>query len=161
MQKRRQSEYLAVHRSRQWKHKHSVFYEHPEDSVNLLSEMNAFKQLLRRRHSDQPFLIRIQTLYKHNKPLQAYLVIYTTTEVDDLQAIVDKTFAGEMNAIGQPLDSSKLEESAVSIEKQKPHNLKDFFKVGRVVRWTVLNKPLIDVNLQYKRPTPVTALDDF
>ena len=154
-------EYLAVHRNRQWQHKHSVFYKHPEDSINLLSEMSAFKQLLRRRHSDQFFLIRIQTLYKHNRPLQAYLVIYTTAEVDDLQAIVDKTFKGEMNTIGQPLDSTKLEGSAVSIEKQKPHNLKDFFKVGRVVRWTVLNKPLIDVSLQYKHITPTTNAPDF
>ena len=153
-------EYLAVHRNRQWQHKHSVFYKHPEDSINLLSEMSAFKQLLRRRHSDQPFLIRIQTLYKYNKPLQAYLVIYTTAEVDDLQAIVDKTFQGEMNAIGQPLDSSKLEESAISIEKQKPHNLKEFFNVSRVVRWTVLNAPLIDPTLQYKRTTPVTSAPD-
>ena len=152
-------EYLAVHRSHQWKHKHSVFYKYPEDSINLLTEMSAFKQRLRRRHSDQPFLIRIQTLYKHNRPLQAYLVIYTTAEVDDLQSIVDKTFKGEMNAIGQPLDSSKLEESAISIEKQKPHNLKEFFGVGRVVRWTALNAPLILASLRYK--TPVTALDDF
>ena len=151
-------EYLAVHRSSQWTHKHSVFYAQPDDSIKLLKEMGAFKQLLRRRHSDRPFLIRIQTLYKYNKPLQAYLVIYATGEIDDLQAIVDKTFQGEMRAIGQPLDLSKLEESAISIEKQKPHNLKAFFNVGRVVRWTVLNAPLLKTSLRYKTPL---LLDDF
>ena len=151
---RSKREYLALHRSHQWKWKHCIFYAHPEESTTLLTDMVAFKQLLRRQCPSQPFLIRIQTLYKPYMPLQAYLVIYTTAEVTNLQGIADKGFPKQiMNCWGEGIEPEKLEESARSIEKQKPHDLRKFFKEVKVRRYSVLNRPLIDETLRYAKPS--------
>lgn len=152
---RSKRQYLTTHRSQQWTHQHSIFYATPEESVGLLDHMVAFKQHLRRKASDQPFLIRIQLRNKAStpqgpSPLQAYLTMYTAVEVANLKAIAEKAFPVEMNVRGRALTPGKLESSALSIEKQKPHNLNNFFGKAAVKRWSVLNKDLIDPSLRYK-----------
>ena len=149
-EQRTKRKYLENHRSEQWQYKHAVFYANPEQSVGLLGHMVSFKQLLRRKCPSQPFLIRIQTRKLPQKPLQAFLVIYTTCEVADLAAIVDNTFPCGMNVLGQLLSSWKLEKSALSIEKQRPHNLNKFFESKEAKRWTILNKGQVDVSLRYR-----------
>lgn len=149
-EQRTKRQYLESHRSEQWQYKHVVFYANPEESVGLLDHMVSFKQLLRRKCPTQPFLIRIQTRQLTQKPLQAYLVLYTSAEVDSLQEIANKTFPCEMNVRGQLLPSWKLEKSARSIEKQRPHNLNKFFESKEAKRWTILNKGQVDVSLRYR-----------
>ena len=139
-EERTKRQYLAVHRSEQWTYKHSIFYEHPEDSKALLDHMVKFKQLLRRRCSDQPFLIRIQTRLLPYKPLQAFLILYTTAKVENLQEIANKAFPAAMNVWGSKLPYWKLEQTATTIEKYAPHNPNKFFGKPSVKRWSVLNK---------------------
>lgn len=81
-EERSKRQYLAHHRSKQWTYKHAIYYAQPTESSSLLDDMVKFKQLLRRKCPDQPFLIRIQL---RNQPtLQAFLILYTTGKVDNL-----------------------------------------------------------------------------
>ncbi|MGO3543348.1 MAG: hypothetical protein ACTIOG_12730 [Pseudomonas helleri] len=148
-EQRSKRQYLENHRSGQWQYKHTIFYP-DQDSTGLLEEMVGFKQLLRRKCPAQPFLVRIQLNKTQPHPLQAFLVIYTSKEVEDLQSIVDKTFKRDMNVMGRALSAWKLEKSAQTIVKQKPHNLDKYFGKTGVKRWSVLNKGLIDKSLRYK-----------
>ena len=75
--------YLAVLRGYRWSYQHSIFYDDPEQSHALLDHMVRFKQVLRRRCPDQPFLIRVQAL-KKGAVHQAFLSIITTAKVEDL-----------------------------------------------------------------------------
>ena len=152
-EERSKRQYLAAHRSKQWTYKHAIYYAQPTESTSLLDDMVGFKQLLRRKCPNQPFLIRIQL--RKEPALQAFLILYTTTKVDNLDLIANKTFAHEMNVRGRVLSPEKLEQSARSIEIQSPHNLNKFFGKAAVKRWSVLNKPLIEASLQYKNKTPV------
>ncbi|ROL73773.1 hypothetical protein BK634_03335 [Pseudomonas chlororaphis] len=132
--------YLAVFRDYEWSYQHSVFYDDPEESHALLEHMVRFKQVLRRRCPDQPFLVRIQTLKKGSATHQAYLTIFTTKKVEDLRKIANKVFPSIMNVMGKTLSVEKHDQIARAIEKQKPQDLsKVFDKVG-INRWTLLNK---------------------
>ena len=80
-EERSKRQYLAHHRSKQWTYKHTIYYAQPTESSSLLDDMVKFKQLLRRKCPDQPFLIRVQL---RNQPtLQAFLILYTTGKVDN------------------------------------------------------------------------------
>ena len=147
-EERSKRQYLAHHRSEQWTYKHAVYYAQPTESSSLLDDMVKFKQLLRRKCPDQPFLIRVQL---RNQPtLQAFLILYTTGKVDTLDLMANKTFAHEMNVRGRVLSPEKLEQSARSIEMQSPHNLNKFFGKAAVKRWSALNSDLIEPTLRYK-----------
>ncbi|WP_236182279.1 hypothetical protein [Pseudomonas sputi] len=135
--------YLAVLRSYQWSYQHSIFYDDPEQSHALLDHMVKFKQTLRRRCPDQPFLIRVQMLKKGGRPLQAYLTIFTTEKVEDLRNMANKVFPTVMNVLGKKLSTEKLDQIATAIEKQKPHDLSKLFGKQGVNRWSVLNKHLL------------------
>ena len=138
--------YLAVLRGYQWSYQHSIFYADPEQSHALLDHMVRFKQTLRRRCPDQPFLIRVQTLNKWGRPLQAYLTFFTTKKVEDLQEMAEKVFPANMNVRGRTLSVEKHGTIARAIEKQKPQDLsKVFDKVG-MNRWSVLNKHMLVAN---------------
>lgn len=128
-----------------WHHQHSVFYTDAPDSITLLDDMIAFKQLLRRRHPQHPFLIRIQLLNR-NKSLQAYLSILAPKRITDIQQIADKTFSSEVVVLGRVCTESRLERMASAIKVQKPHNLERFFSKERVRRWSLLNKDLFKNN---------------
>ena len=143
--------YLVWHRNEQWTYKYTLFYDVPEESVNLLTHMPAFKKALSRACT-VPFLLRIQLLNRKDKglPLQAILVMYTTAKVESFQKITDKYFPAEINVRYGELSSYKLEKSASSIETSKPHNLEAFFGKPAIKRWAVLNKHLIDLTQQYK-----------
>lgn len=132
--------YLSVLRGYQWSYQHSVFYDNPELSYGLLDDMVAFKQTLRRKCPDQPFLLRIQTLKKGAAPHQAYLTIFTTEKVEDLGEIANKTFPTKMNDLGKKLSAEKLEQIAGAIEKQKPHDLSKVLGKSVINRWSILNR---------------------
>lgn len=132
--------YLTVLRGYQWSYQHSVFYNDPEQSHALLEHMVRFKQVLRRRCPDQPFLVRIQTLKKGSVPHQAYLTIFTTKKVEDLREMANKVFPAIMNVMGKKLSVEKLDQIARAIEKQKPHDLSKVLDKAGINRWTVLNK---------------------
>ena len=152
-------QYLKLHLSTQWRYQHSIFYADPLRSVSLLSDQVRFKEALRKHAPDQPFLIRIQLLDKEE--LQAIMVIYTTGKVHGLTELACKTFMQPMNTRGRGLPDSRRDGAAATIKREHAHNLAEFFEKPSVRRWCLLNKPLIDVSLQYKHKTPVTALDDF
>jgi hypothetical protein len=134
--------YLTVLRGYQWSYQHSVFYDDPEQSLGLLEDMASFKQMLRRRCPDQPFLIRVQAL-KKGAVHQAFLSIITTAKVDDLREIANKTFPAKMNVIGRTLSVEKHDSIARAIEKQKPQDLSKLFDKAGINRWSVLNKRLL------------------
>lgn len=131
--------YLHALTNYKWSYRHSVFYEDHTESTHLLDDMIAFKQALRRKHREQPFLIRIQLLNREKK-LQAYLMIMTSEKVKDLQEIVDKSFSAPATEIGERVRPEKLVTIATRIRTQKPHDLQWFFKKPQVRRWTILNK---------------------
>lgn len=131
--------YLAVLRGYQWSFQHSVFYDDPEQSQGLLDDMASFKQMLRRRCPDQPFLIRVQAL-KKGAVHQAFLSIITTAKVEDLRGIANKTFPAVMNARGRRLSAERLSQQANVIEEAKPHDLSKLFDKAGINRWSVLNK---------------------
>lgn len=132
--------YLAVLRGHQWSYQHSVFYDDPEQSHELLEHMVKFKQTLRRRCPDQPFLVRIQTLKKGSAPHQAYLTIFTTKKVEGLRELANKVFPATMNVLGKRLSVEKHDSIATTIEKQKPQDLSKVFDKAGINRWSVLNK---------------------
>lgn len=141
--------YLTVLRGYQWSYQHSVFYNDPEQSHALLEHMVRFKQVLRRRCPDQPFLVRIQTLKKGSSPHQAYLTIFTSKKVDDLRELANNVFPAIMNVIGKKLSVEKLDQIARAIEKQKPHDLSKVLDRVGINRWSVLNRQkllLLDAN---------------
>ncbi|CRM39203.1 hypothetical protein [Pseudomonas sp. 25 E 4] len=134
--------YLTVLRGYQWSYQHSVFYDDPEQSLGLLDDMASFKQMLRRRCPDQPFLIRVQAL-KKGAVHQAFLSIITTAKVDDLREIANKTFPAAMNVVGRRLSAERLSQQARVIEEAKPHDLSKLFDKAGINRWSVLNKHLL------------------
>jgi len=131
--------YLHTLTNNAWSHQHSVFYQEPSDSIQLLSDMVSFKQALRRKCPHQPFLIRIQLL-KREKRLQAYLMILTTKRVMGIQEIANKTFSAPTNTIGRKCTPERISSMAAKIRSQRPHDLQWFFKKPQVRRWTVLNQ---------------------
>lgn len=141
--------YLSMLRAHPWHHQHSVFYSDASDSIALLDDMVAFKQLLRRRHPDHPFLIRIQLLNRGKNP-QAYLAIFAPERITDIQDIANKTFSADVRVLGRVCTDGRLERMASAIKVQKPHNLERFFDKSRVRRFSVLNKHLIE------EPTTIT-----
>lgn len=143
-------EYIRMLASYEWSHQHSVFYQDEEESINLLDDMVAFKKLLRRRHPDQPFLIRIQMLNKKlnkadgaEKKLQAYLVIITTKRIKDIKSIAESTFCAPVNILGRPYRKDRIERNTETIKKESSHNLKNFFGDKRIKRWTLINRHLL------------------
>ena len=131
--------YLTVLRGYQWSYQHSVFYDDPEQSLGLLEDMASFKQMLRRRCPDQPFLIRVQAL-KKGAVHQAFLSIITTDKVDDMREIANKTFPATMNVVGRRLSAERLSQQARVIEEAKPHDLSKLFDREGINRWSILNK---------------------
>ncbi|WP_460094491.1 hypothetical protein [Pseudomonas sp. S2_B03] len=131
--------YLTVLRGYQWSYQHSIFYKDAEQSHALLDDMVRFKQVLRRRCPDQPFLIRVQAL-KRGAVHQAFLSIITTAKVEDLQEIANNTFPALMNVVGRRLSAERLSQQASVIEEAKPHDLSKLFDKSGINRWTLLNK---------------------
>lgn len=135
--------YLAVFRTYQWSYQHSVFYDDPEQSHALLDDMVKFKQVLRRRCPDQPFLVRIQALKSRSRPHQAYLTIFTTKKVEGLRELANKVFPATMNVLGKTLSVEKHDSISRAIEKQKPQDLSKVFDKAGINRWSVLNKHML------------------
>ena len=137
--------YLTVLRTHQWSYQHSIFYNDAEQSHALLDDMVRFKQVLRRWCPDQPFLIRVQAL-KKGAVHQAFLAIFTTAKVKNLQEIANKTFPATMNVVGRRLSAERLSQQARVIEEAKPHDLSKLFDKAGINRWSVLNKNLLVAN---------------
>ncbi|MBA2925267.1 hypothetical protein G9Q84_20510 [Pseudomonas sp. P7] len=138
--------YLALLTENQWSHRYSVYYADPAMSKSLLTDMVEFKQALRKRYSDQPFLIRIQTKVgglNDKTTLQAYLTILTTSSSEGLKVVAHDTFSSEVNIQRGKLSTAKLESIASAIDKQRPHDLSKVFGDVRVRRYSVLNKEML------------------
>ena len=131
--------YLQALTNYEWSYQHSVFYDDHTESIHLLDDMVSFKQALRRKCPDQPFLIRIQLLNRE-KRLQAYLMILTTQRVMEIQELADKAFSAPTNTIGRKCTSERINSMATKVKNQKPHDLQWFFKKPQIRRWTILNK---------------------
>lgn len=131
--------YLHTLTTNTWSHQHCVFYQEPSESTQLLDDMVSFKQALRRKLPDQPFLIRIQLLNRE-KRFQAYLMILTTQRVMEIQELAGKAFSAPTNTIGRKCTPERINSMATKVRNQKPHDLQWFFKKPQVRRWTILNK---------------------
>jgi hypothetical protein len=134
--KRKYIHYLTSYK---WVHRYSVFYEDMSDSIHLLNHMIPFKQALRRKYKETPFLIRIQLLKRFGE-LQAFLVITTTCEDLDIKTIAAKHFPFSMKVIDEGLSEEKIASIAEKISSQRPHDLDRFFGKSGVNRWSLLNK---------------------
>lgn len=138
--------YLHALTNYEWSYQHSVFYQEPSESTQLLDDMISFKQALRRKCPDQPFLIRIQLLNRE-KRFHAYLMILTTERVMGIQELADKAFSAPTRTRERKCKPERIASMAIKIRSQKPHNLNWFFKKPQVRRWTILNKEkLIQAN---------------
>ncbi|UVL23720.1 hypothetical protein [Pseudomonas donghuensis] len=138
-----------------WNYQYSVFYDTPEDSKNLLDDQKMFRQELRRKYPDQPFLVRLQTLKSHRRGnvFQAYLTMYTTTKVEGLQKLADRCFPSVMNVIYRQITPDLCEVKAHKILTQQPHNLTKLFGEVRVRRYGVINKNLLaDIETEVEDP---------
>lgn len=138
--------YLHLLRDYQWSYQHSLFYDDLKESAALLDDMVRFKQELRRKRPDQPFLIRIQLHNRkseHNPDggLQAYLVILTTESADkQIKAAAAKAMSAQCNVMSMRLTPEKIRKAASAIKVQKPHDLERLFGKEKINRFTVLNK---------------------
>lgn len=125
-----------------WTYQYSVFYEEPEQSRNLLEDQRVFRQELRRKFADQPFLIRIQTLNRDNV-LQAYLTLYTTQKAFGLTELAERYYPAPVNVIYRRLSATQRELKARRILEQKPHDLTKLFGSVRIKRYALINKRLL------------------
>lgn len=138
--------YLHLLNDHEWCYQHSLFYENATDSKALLSDMIKFKQVLRRKCPDQPFLIRIQLLnrktdYNPDGDTQAYLVILTTIKSKTaITETAEIAMHATCNILGKRLTQEKKTHMASTIKLQKPHNLEHFFDKDKINRFTILNK---------------------
>lgn len=131
--------YLHALTKFEWSYQHSVFYQEPSESIQLFDDMAGFKQALRRKCPEQPFLIRIQLLNRE-KRFQAYLMILTTERAMGIQELADKAFSAPTNTIGRKCTPERIVSMATKIRSQKPHDLQRFFDKPQIRRWTILNK---------------------
>lgn len=131
--------YLHTLTTNTWSYQHSVFYQEQSESIQLLDDMVSFKQALRRKYPDQPFLIRIQLLNR-DKKLQAYLMILTTRRVMGIRELANKAFSAPTNTKERKCTPERIRSMATKIKTQKPHDLEWFFKKPQIRRWTILNK---------------------
>jgi hypothetical protein len=138
--------YLHLLREYQWGYQHSLFYDELHGSTALLDDMVRFKQELRRKCPEQPFLIRIQLLNRktvHNPDggMQAYLVIITTKNAyKTITAVSEKVMSSVCNIISMSLTPEKIASAASAIKRHKPHDLEQFFGKEKINRFSVLNK---------------------
>lgn len=138
--------YLHLLRDYQWSYQHSLFYDDLKESTALLDDMVRFKQELRRKCPDQPFLIRIQlhsrkTEHNPDGGLQAYLVILTTDNADNpIRKAAEKAMSAQCNVMSMRLTAEKITKAASAIKSQKPHDLERLFGKVKINRFTVLNK---------------------
>lgn len=138
--------YLRLINDHEWSYQHSLFYEDVADSKALLDDMVKFKQVLRRKCPDQPFLIRIQLLnrktdYNPDGGMQAYLVILTTTKSKTaITETAEIAMHTTCNILGKKLNQEKKARIASTIKAQKPHDLEHFFDRDKINRFTILNK---------------------
>ncbi|MNR16507.1 hypothetical protein D3C85_1331130 [compost metagenome] len=138
--------YLRLLNDHEWCYQHSLFYEDGTDSKALPNDMIRFKQILRRKCPDQPFLIRIQLLNRktdHNPDggTQAYLVILTTANARiEIERAAEKAMHTICNTLSKKLTNENKSRTASAIKSQKPHNLERFFCKEKINRFTLLNK---------------------
>lgn len=138
--------YLSLLNDYEWNYQHSLFYENGADSKALLDDMVKFKQVLRRKCPDQPFLIRIQLLNRKNAHnpdggTQAYLTIHTTENAHiEIEKATEKSMHTACNILTKRFTPENKNRKASAIKSQKPHNLERFFGKNKINRFTLLNK---------------------
>lgn len=141
--------YTHLMMSYPWSYQCSIFYVSPEQSIQLLNDMRAFKQRLRRKCPDLPFLIRICLNHTSDNELQAFLTLYTVKSVKDtVTALANTTFPTSVNVLGQIRQPGTIESTSNTIKREKPHNLTRFFGKKKVNRYSVLNEHLIEQHHQ-------------
>ncbi len=138
--------YLKLLENYEWNIQYSIFYDEIEHSTSLLEDMIRFKQTLRRKCPNQPFLTRIQLLNRrsHHNPAggtQAYLTILTTRDTHrEIQESTEDSMNAHCNITSRKLSPAKINSMARAIKNQKPHRLTDFFKKEKVNRYSLLNR---------------------
>lgn len=125
-----------------WAYQYSFFYEDPADSKSLLNDQKLFRQKLRRKFPNQPFLVRVQTLKRAGRELQAYLTIYTTQKTEGMFELSERYFP--VNVLYRQLTERRREVKAHKILTQKPHDLTKLFGQVRIRRYGVINKHLLE-----------------
>jgi hypothetical protein len=129
-----------------WDYQYAVFYETPEDSIDLLKDQAAFRQALKRKYPNQPFLVRVQTLRspRRRNVLQAYLVMYTTQKAPGIKELANHYFPVTMNVIYRKMAERNRAIKAHKILNQRPHDLEKLLGKVRIRRYGVINKHLLE-----------------
>lgn len=125
-----------------WTYQYSFFYEDPADSKSLIEDQKLFRQELRRKFPNQPFLVRVQTLKRPGREFQAYLTIYTTQKTEGMFELSEQYFP--VNVLYRQLTERRREVKAHKILTQKPHDLTKLFGQVRIRRYGVINKHLLE-----------------
>lgn len=126
-----------------WAYQYSFFYDDPADSKSLLDDQKLFRQEFIRKFPNQPFLVRVQTLKRAGRELQAYLTIYTTQKTEGVFEVADRYFSAPVNVLYRQLTERRREVKANKIFTQKPHDLTKFFGQVRIRRYGIINKHLL------------------
>lgn len=126
-----------------WVYQYSFFYEEPEYSKTLIEDQKVFRQELRRKFPDQPFLVRVQTLKRPGREFQAYLTLYTTQKTDGMFEVSERYFPAPVNVLYRQLTERRREVKAHKILTQKPHDLTKLFGEVRIRRYGIINKHLL------------------
>lgn len=127
-----------------WMYQYSFFYEEPEYSKSLIEDQKVFRQELRRKFPNQPFLVRVQTLKRPGREFQAYLTIYTTQKTEGMFEVSERYFLAPVNVLYRQLTERRREVKANKILTQKPHDLTKLFGQVRIRRYGVINKHLLE-----------------
>jgi hypothetical protein len=129
-----------------WSHQYSIFYDDYQQSTNLLRDIKTFKQRLRRRLPDQPFLTKV-ALLNRDKKLQAYLTMFTTAPAMDwkIEEVACASFSSAVNVIQQRVSVASLERAGQTILRERPHNLNRFFGLAKINRYAILNQHRLPV----------------
>lgn len=127
-----------------WKFRYSVFYADRPGSKELLKDQKSFRQALRRKYPDQPFLIRIQVLQRGDvSQRQAYLTLYTTQKAEGIDKLAYRCFPAEVRVPSSELTLEQCKVKAHKILTQRPHDLTKIFGNVPIRRYGVLNKHLL------------------
>lgn len=126
-----------------WVYQYSFFYDEPEYSKSLIEDQKLFRQELRRKFPNQPFLVRVQTLKRPGREFQAYLTLYTTQKTEGMFEVTDRYFLYPVTVLYRQLTERRREVKAHKILTQKPHDLTKLFGKRRIRRYGIINKHLL------------------
>lgn len=138
-----------------WMYQTTIFYQDPDDSLDLLDEMLVIRRKIRRKFPEDAFFLRIGT--KHHKSTNetiAYETIYSLRPMPELKPLIREWMSDKTNVKrGRISYLRRLWIARYLKRKEKElHDLSGYFGRSKVNRIRFLSKA--------KLPTPDKRLYD-